>query len=144
MKIRSEKGFTGIDIAISVIVLFIFISLIAVLIYNYNSSSKELELKSEATYLAIDEIEKIKNNGFEKYETLNKDSTQDADGNLLNQSVATDTEGFYKTVSIKDYTDIEGNEDKIPNLVKQVTVKITYMFKAKEQSVELTTVLSKD
>ena len=144
MKIRSEKGFTGIDIAISVIVLFIFISLIAVLIYNYNSSSKELELKSEATYLAIDEIEKIKNNGFEKYETLNKDSAQDADGNLLNQSVATDTEGFYKTVSIKDYTDIEGNEGKIPNLVKQVTVKITYMFKAKEQSVELTTVLSKD
>ena len=62
----------------------------------------------------------------------------------MNQSVATDTEGFYKTVSIKDYTDIEGNEDKIPNLVKQVTVKITYMFKAKEQSVELTTVLSKD
>ncbi len=144
MKIRSEKGFTGIDIAIAVIVLFIFISLIAVLIYNYNSSSKELELKSEATYLAIDEIEKIKNNGFEKYETLNKDSTQDADGNPLNQSVATDTEGFYKTISIKDYTDIEGNENKIPNLVKQVTVKITYMFKAKEQSVELTTVLSKD
>ena len=144
MKVRSNKGFTGIDIAISVIVLFIFVSLIAVLVYNNNSSSQELELKTEATYLAIDEIEKIKNNGFEKYESLNKDSTQDKDGNPLNQSVETDTEGFYKTITVKDYTDIEGNEGKIPNLVKQVTVKITYMFKAKEQSVELTTVLSKD
>ena len=146
MKIKSNKGFTGIDIAISVIVLFIFVSLIAVLVYNNNSSSQELELKTEATYLAIDEIEKIKNNGFEKYESLNKDSTQDEDGNPLNQSVpvAPDTEEFYKTITVKDYTDIEGNEGKIPNLVKQVTVKITYMFKAQEQSVELTTILSKD
>ena len=146
MKIKSNKGFTGIDIAISVIVLFIFVSLIAVLIYNYNSSSQELELKTEATYIAIDEIEKIKNAGFEKYESLNKESTKDEDGNLLNQSVpvSPDTEEFYKTITVKDYTDIEGNEDKIPNLVKQVTVKITYTFKAKEQSVELTTVLAKD
>ena len=144
MKIKSNKGFTGIDIAISVIVLFIFVSLIAVLVYNNNSSSQELELKTEATYIAIDEIEKIKNNGFEKYESLNKDSNEDEDGNPLNQSVKTDTEGFYKTITVKDYTDIEGNEGKIPNLVKQITVKITYMFKAKEQSVELTTVLSKD
>lgn len=144
MKIKSNKGFTGIDIAISVVVLFIFVSLIAVLVYNHNSSSQELELKSEATYLAIDEIEKVKNKGFEKYETLNEESTQDTEGNLLNQSVETDTEGFYKTIIVKDYTDLEGNENKIPNLVKQVTVKITYMFKAKEQSVELTTILSKD
>ena len=144
MKLKSNRGYTGIDIAISVIVLFIFISLISVLIYSYNSSSKEIELKSEAIYIAVDEIEKIKNNGFEKYATLNQYSTQDEDGNLLNQSIETGTEGFYKTIIVKDYTDIEGNEYKIPNLVKQITVKVTYMFKAKEQSVELTTVLSKD
>jgi len=36
-KIRSQKGYTGIDIAISVIVIFIFVSLIAMLIYNFNS-----------------------------------------------------------------------------------------------------------
>lgn len=144
MKIKSSKGFTGIDIAISVVVLFIFVSLIAVLIYNYNSSSQELGLKSEATYIAIDEIEKIKNNGFEKYDTLNKDSTQDEDGNPLNQSIETDTKGFYKTIIVKDYVDLDGNSNKIPNLVKQITVKISYMYKAEEQSVELTTILSKD
>ena len=144
MKIKSNKGFTGVDIAISVVVLFIFISLIAVLVYNYNSSSQELQLKSVSTYIAIDEIEKIKNEGFEKYATLNKDSTQDKDGNPINTSVDTGKEGYYKTIIVKDYVDLDGNANKIPNLVKQITVKITYMFKAKEQSVELTTILSKD
>ena len=64
MKMKSEKGFTGIDIAISVTVLFIFVSIIAVLTYNINSSSKEVELKEEAINLAIDEIEKIKRKTF--------------------------------------------------------------------------------
>lgn len=143
MKIKDEKGYTGIDIAISVVVLFIFVSVIAVLIYNFNSSSKEAELKSTATYLAIDEIEKIKNQGFEKYDTLNIDSTQDEDGNPLTNQITTEN-GFYKDIVVKDYTDFDGNSNKIPNLVKQVTVKIRYMFKGEEQSVELSTVLTKE
>ena len=49
---------------------------------------------------------------------------------------------LYETVI--DYTDIDGNQDKTKDLVKKVTVKISYMFKAKEQSVELSTVLSKE
>lgn len=143
MKIKSQKGYTGIDIAIAVVVLFIFVSIIAILIYNFNSSTMEIELRTEATDIAIDEIEKIRNNGFEKYETLNLSSTQDEDGNILNKPVETGIEGFYKTITVKDYTDFEGNADKIPNMVKQVTVKITYMFKASEQTVELSTILSK-
>ena len=139
MKIKSEKGFTGIDIAISIIVLFIFISLIAMLIYNFNSSSKEVELKTEATYLAVDEIENIKNEGFETIETISLENG----GNPYREGETSQT-GFYKTVIVQDYTDMEGNEDKIPNLVKQVTVQISYMFKGKKQMVELPTVLSKE
>ena len=143
MKIKSEKGFTGIDIAISVIILFIFVSLIAVLSYRINNASKQVELRTEATYIAIQEIENIKNNGFETYETVNKSSNQDAKGNAINETLPTNTTGFYKTISIIDYTDIEENKDKIPNLVKQATVKITYMFEGKEQSVQFSTILSK-
>ena len=73
MKIKSEKGYTGIDIAISVVVLFIFVSLIAVLSYNFNSRTREIELASEATYLAIDEIENIKNAGFEAIQDIRYD-----------------------------------------------------------------------
>ena len=67
MKFYSEKGYTGVDIAISVIVIFIFVSLISFLIYRFNSSAKEVELKSEATSIAVEEIEKVKQDGFEKY-----------------------------------------------------------------------------
>lgn len=143
MKIKNEKGVSGIEVAIVVVLIFIFVSVIASLIYRINSKSNEIELKSEATSIAVDEIELIKNTDFSEFEELNKTSTTDKNGNsLVNQP--TSKEGFYKTIIVKDYTDIEGNEDKISDLVKKVTVKISYMFKSKEQSVELSTLLLKE
>ena len=141
MNLRSEKGFTGIDIAVSVVIIFIFISIIASLIYGVNSKSREIELKTEATYIAINEIEQIKNDGYEKYGNLSK-----ADGNNIvcsNQEVD-GKEGYYKTIEVIDYTDLEGNQDKVKNIVKKATVKISYMFNAKEQSVEISTILTKE
>ena len=163
MNIKSEKGFTGVDIAISVVVLFIFVSLIAMLSYNINSSSKEIEYKSEAIYIAIDEIEKFKNIAFEEIEDVNKDTEsknitingettqktfgkKDVNGNIIQGQQAIvengNETGFYKTIFVEDYQDI--NSEKIPNLVKKITVQISYMFKGKEQKVELYTILSKE
>ena len=139
--INNEKGYTGIDISISVIVVFIFVSLIAVLMYNFNSTSKELELKSEATYIAINEIEKIKNEGFEAYATR---SIATGNSEVCRNLEVEGKAGFFKTITIIDYTDTEGNEDAIPNLVKNATVKISYMFQTEEQTVELSTILSKE
>ena len=56
MKIRSEKGFTGIDISVAVVVAFLFITIISLLVYRVNSTSKAISLRSDATYLAINEI----------------------------------------------------------------------------------------
>ena len=134
-KVRSQNGYTGIDIAISIIVIFIFVSIIAVLIYRFKSSSKEIELKSKATYIAINEIEDIKSKGMEAIEEGQVEQVENA---------STDEEGFFKTIIIQDYTQIEGNEEKIQGLVKKVTVKISYMFQAKEQNVELSTVITKE
>lgn len=143
MDIRNQKGYTGIDIAISVIVITIFISLIAVLIYKFNSSSNEVQLKSKATEIAIDEIEKVKAAGFKAYEEMNQTTKEDKDGNsLVNQQVERE-QGFYKTIIVEDYTDIKG-EDKISNLVKRVTVTISYMEKGQEQQISLSTILSKE
>lgn len=139
MNFHNEKGYTGIDISVSIVILFIFVSIISMMIYQMNSSSKEVQLKTDATYLAINEIENIKNQGIDEY--IGKSV---ANGNNViteNQEVE---EGYYKTVTVIDYTDIDGNQDKTKDLVKKVTVKISYMFKAKEQSVELSTVLSKE
>ena len=136
MNKKSEKGFTGIDIAISVVVLFIFVSIIAFLSYGFNSSAKEIELKSEATSLAVQEIDALKNSlTFD----IIADRRQSDEENNKTEEIKT---GFYKTVIIQDYADIY--PEKVVGLVKKVTVKIQYMSKGKEQSVELSTIFSKE
>ena len=140
MNFRSEKGFTGIDIAVSVVIIFIFISIIAILSYRINSTSKEIQLKSDAIYVAINEIENAKSKGLEEFKGRSV-----ADGNsVVVENVETEKQGYYKTITVLDYTDLDGNADKTKDIVKKVTVKITYMYKAKEQSVELSTLLTKE
>lgn len=140
MKVCSEKGFTGIDISVSVIVIFIFISIISLLVYRINSTSQEIQLKSDATYVAINEIENIKNEGIEAY--IGKSV---ANGNsIIAENEETEKQGYYKTITVTDYTDLEGKTDKTKDIVKKVNVKITYMFKSKEQTVELSTILTKE
>ena len=141
MKLRNNKGFTGIDIAVSVVIIFIFISIVSMLVYRVNSKSREIELRGNATYLAINEIEQLKNNGYNLYGTR---SQKNGDSIVCENEEIPGEEGFYRTIEIIDYTDLEGNEDKIPNIVKKVTVKISYMFNAKEQTVELSTVITKE
>ncbi len=65
MKLKQNKGFTGVDIAISISVLMIFVALVAALFYNVSNTSKKIERKSTASNLAIDVIEAIKITDFE-------------------------------------------------------------------------------
>lgn len=131
---KSEKGYTGIDIAISVVVIFIFVSVIATLSYTFNSSSKEVELKAEATAIAVEEIEKMKNKTIEKTET--EDTSYRETTEIENK------QGFYRTITVQDYHDIDAT--KISGLVKKVTVTIQYMFKGETQTVELSTIIAKE
>ena len=141
MKFYSEKGYTGIDIAISIVVITIFISLIAVIISRFNSSADEIKYKEEATAIAIEEIEKIKKEGFETY----KDRSIANENSEVSKNIEIEgKEGFHKTILVEDYTDIERNSEKISGLVKKVKVKISYMFQGKEQSVEVSTIISKE
>ena len=64
MLIKEEKGFTGIDIAISLIVITIFIAMIANLISNINLTAQDTNRKTIATSYAVQEIEKIKAQGY--------------------------------------------------------------------------------
>ena len=75
---------------------------------------------------------------------MNKDTKEDKNGNSIENQKVENKEGFFKTIIVQDYADLDNNSEKISNLVKKVTVKISYMFQAKEQSVELSTILSKE
>lgn len=139
---QGEKGFTGIDIAISIVVLFILVSILATLLYTINSGYKEVEYKSKATEIAVDLIENIKIEGFETY----KDHSEQAGNSLIGQEnePVTGEEGFFKTITVKDYTDLEGKSEETSGILKIVTVNVSYMFKGKEQTVELSTLLSEE
>lgn len=133
MKKKNEKGYTGIDIAISVVVLFTFVSLMATMSYQFNSSVNEIKLKSEATQIAVEEIEKLKNElTFE--EIKNRRNYE-----YSNREIKT---GFFETIWIQDYADM--NTQKTPELVKKVTVKIQYKFKKEVHTIELSTIVSKE
>lgn len=141
MKWKNEKAYAGIDIAISVVVLFIFVSLIAFLSYGFNSSAKEIELKSEATAIAVEEIENLKSTLT--FEQIKDKRLEDEQNNQTEEIVKNGKgTGFYKTVIVEDYAD--SHENKVPGLVKKVTVKIQYRFKAEEQTIELSTIFSKE
>lgn len=129
---KSEKGYTGVDIAISIVVLFIFVSLIASLSYRVNSSSQEIELKSKASELAISEIEAIKNKTWEDI------TTEDPAYREMTEI----EEGYARTIFVQDYHDIDAT--KTPDIVKRIIVQIQYNDKGKTQTVELSTLIAKE
>ena len=130
-KIKNEKGLTGVDISIAVVILFIFVSLIAFLTYSINSTSKEMELKNDATNIAIDELEYLKTKTFTELDEM-------TDEDKATKEIKT---GFYRTIEITDAADLEGGSNRIRNIVKQITVNVKYMFKGKEQTVTLSTIV---
>lgn len=133
---KKENGYTGVDIAISVVVITIFIALIGTLVFNFNSSSNEMEYKSKALNYAINEIEGLKG--------LDINS-----GKLVTTPETQIEPGYYKSIQVVDATDADIMSDsdlagrqKVENLVKKVTVTVSYNFRNQTKSVELSTIVT--
>lgn len=135
-KLKEENGITGIDIIVSVIIITMFVAIIAIIFSNITSNSKGIDRKTEATYKAISLIEEIKNAGIE-----NVDKFIDAEGSSILDEEKNPTP-YTKKVTVIDYTEMEGNEDKIPGIVKKVTVEVSYQNGGKTEKVELSTLLT--
>lgn len=152
MQWKSEKGVTGIDISIAVVLIFIFITVISVLSYNFSSKSQEMEKKSEAVECAIAEIERIKGVGID--ESYKYDKIKDyPEYPIVEKDVQIPgKDGFFKTVKVEDYVAQAQNDSMLTeeekaniksDLVKRVTVIITYKYKKELRTVELSTILTK-
>lgn len=143
MLIKEEKGFTGIDIAISLIVITIFISMIANLISNINLTAQDTNRKTIATSYAVQEIEKIKAQGYiESYDSkgiTKEDILKEED--IYNGSEFT---GYNKKVVIKDYVLVVNDTTKKSNIVKEITVNISYKVGNKEKNVKISTYVAKE
>ncbi len=139
MYIKEEKGIAGVDIAISIIVITIFIAMIGNLIININLNYKDTERKTIATSYAIQEIEKIKaqgyidnyqNKGIEEEDIIEEKDIFDSNGKFT---------GYNKKTKIKDYVLIQNDNTKKENLVKEITIEISYKLGNKNKSISLTT-----
>ena len=137
MKIKSEKGITGIDITIAILIITLFVALITTLFYRLNANSAEMERRSEATHKAINIIENVKNEikYNEKYRnTLN---------GIVDEGYI-DNGPYYKKVSIIDYSAMPENENKeiIPNVIKKITVEVLYKDGKENESVSLSAIVN--
>ena len=141
MKIKSEKGITNIDITVSIILITLFVAIIATLMYNINANSGSVERRSIATNYAINEIESLKAQNFDELEeTVEPNEFED----ILENEKPT---GYAKKVTIIDYANLEENKDDdtiVPGLVKKVTVEISYKDGNTTQTVDLSTVITKN
>ena len=138
MKIKSEKGITGIDITVSILVITIFISLIGVLIFNIDSQSKSIERRTEAAYQTVNLIEELKGMTIEELEALSEDEKNGyIDGTSYTKQI--------EIVDYKDLTEENQNDDTIQSgILKKVTVTVLYKDGADTEEISLSAIVTKD
>lgn len=147
MNLRSNKGFTGVDITVAIIIISIFAGVIAILFYNYNITSQEIERKSKATEYAVAVIEKIKNTSFESSNVYVSDEKNlkeynnylSLDAFKINE--LNDAEdGYNVKVTITDYSNLKTGATS--NILKKVDVVVGYKVGNQDESVPITTYIS--
>ena len=150
MKIKEEKGILGVDISASILIIVIFITLIGNLIVNINRNSMISEKKSEAFSYAVQEIEMIKAKGYLSYYDSQGLTGQEilTDENEVAQSYditnENDFTGYHKKILIQDYVSLTNTQEtNQSNILKQLTVEISYNLFGNEQQVSLTTFITK-
>lgn len=134
MNLKSQKGFTGIDITVAVIIITLFMSIIATVFFNLNQTAKSLERKTEATYIAIDVIEKIKALDY-------NDIVQDIEA-IKDIQEGAKKDGYLIDVKIEKYNNDTNNE--IDDLVKTIIVKVDYKVGKNIENVELKTTVTRE
>ena len=142
MYIKDEKGLTGIDIAISIIIITIFISVLANLIMNINLNSEKTKRMEIATAYAVQEIEQLKvkgyvdeynNKGIYDKDIISEKDIMDDDNNFT---------GYSKTTTIKDYVLIKNDKSKQMNVLKELTVTVSFKVGDSTENIDISTYIT--
>jgi len=142
--IKDEKGLTGVDIAISLVIVTMFVVIIANLIANINLDTEKMDRKSKALAYAVQEIETRRATGYiEKYNGMgtSKEGETLKEEDIYNNSEFT---GYHKVVSIKDDILVENSGTKTADTTKQITVEVFYKLGNNEESIKISTYISKE
>lgn len=129
MKIKNNNGVIGVDIGVAITIFIIFVSVITMLFYNTAMSNIATERKATATDIAVKVIEDIK---IMEYDTF-KSNINEETGKLTYDSTHI-KEGYTLKVLV--------TEAKEPDLLREITVKVTYKYKNNDENVEIKTLKS--
>lgn len=124
--LKNNKGFTGTDIAISIIAIIIFTSTILALMYNVKIENLKIKAKLVANIYLTEALENV---GIAKYDEVSVENIE----NLVPQV----SDAYQSHIEISKVSE-EENTDKTEDIIKKVTVKISYKIgnKTYEESAE--------
>ncbi len=146
-KLKCEKGITNADIVIAVILVTLFIGLLATMTNMIQRDAKKTQREEQAMSYAIELIELAKSQDFSVYPKLGSQKIQDVeelqDGYIVDKNHNTPTP-FYKTITVQDISEFSAHIDKQPEIMKKITVTISYQQDNEEKNVTLTTYVTKE
>ena len=100
-----------------------------------------MERKTIATSYTIQEIENIKAKNFQEYLDKGIEEPYIIEEDIMKDNNFT---GYHKKVIIKDYVLIKQDNTKEPNVVKEITVELSYKIGKEEKTISLSTYISKE
>ena len=146
MKLKTNRGYVGVDISIAIVILLFMVPTIMGIVYAINSSKISTQIKSEATSILVNTIETAKGMGVENVEENNifNELKKSYDvSNIENNTavIKTDTASYKLQFDILDYADTNTNNGVDRNKVKTVTATVYFKIRNSEKNMSLKTVI---
>lgn len=150
MKLKTNRGYVGVDISIGIVVLLFMVPTIMGIVYAINSSKISTQIKSEATSILVNTIETAKGIGVENiddsinenkfFDELKGYEMQPFSGNNT-RIINTDTASYILQLDVLDYADSNTNISADRNKVKTVIATVSYKIRNNIEEKSLKTVL---
>ena len=133
MKIKDDRGFSGVDVTISTLIIIVFLGLIVGLFYNLASTSARIERKTRATNLAIEIIEALKVTKFDDLKSTEEDQMSVEELKLLSSREINIPNGYSYKILIEDYQN--------GGVIKKLKVEITYKQGKSNENISIETLV---
>lgn len=139
--LKSNKGITGADAVLGVALAILFSGIIATLSYNIYVTSSSLKRSSKALEYITSTFEYV---ATQYYDNVTEDNIKNYISTKLDGKISINEGTPYKAqVSVTNYNQMEGNTDKL-DLVKEITMSVTYKLGDKDQTIEIKTAKSRE
>ena len=139
--LKSNKGRTGADAVLGVALAILFSGIIATLSYNIYVTSSSLKRSSKALEYITSTFEYV---ATQYYDNVTEDNIKNYISTKLDGKISINEGTPYKAqVSVTNYNQMEGNTDKL-DLVKEITMSVTYKLGDKDQTIEIKTAKSRE